>query len=153
MASLLSLAVPTEYSPHASQHCCAIAKRRDPMLPIPSSDPAALTLESWQPMRGRKRPTWVLGSSPRTRMATPSAWLWPWRHPMIVVLPAPFGPSSSKISPRLSLEVDVDDGGLTPLRLAQMLHVDDGFDAHERRGSSVGGRCCIWAVDVLLNGS
>ena len=47
----------------------------------------------------------------------------------VVVLPAPFGPSTPKISPRLDVEVDAVDGAL----VAEGLHQAAGVDGRVGR--------------------
>ena len=50
---------------------------------------------------------------------------------MVVVLPAPFGPSRPKISPRADRERDVVHGRDAAVALGQTLRLDDGV-AHRR---------------------
>ena len=58
----------------------------------------------------------------------------PSRISTVVVLPAPFGPSSARISPRADLEIDAAHGLLVAVGLAQSLHLD-------RQGVVVGFAC------------
>ena len=85
-------------------------------------------------------------SWPSTRTSPPSGARRPSRISTVVVLPAPFGPSSPKISPRRDVEVDAVDGLDVAVALGQAADADDRFGrdggAHRRMVPSLGRGPC-----------
>jgi hypothetical protein len=73
----------------------ACMRRTSPTVSMPGSDVSCSTT----PMRARNARSARAGSNPRTRTVPDVAWRWPSRISVVVVLPAPFGPSRQKTSP------------------------------------------------------
>ena len=71
------------------------------------------------PIRGLSESAPSATSTPRTVAWPPSGLRRPSRISTVVVLPAPFGPSSPKTSPRGDVEVDAVDGDEVAVALDQ----------------------------------
>src|SRR5437588_12763026 len=76
------------------------------------------------PTRSRQVPPAVAGSCPRTETCPCVRGRKPSRISTVVVLPAPFGPRSAKISPPSHLEVDARDRLAAGVTLNQAAHAD-----------------------------